>query len=119
MKRVLVVDDEPTVVKTVQIMLEEAGYHVISASDGEMALEVMREKEPDLMILDITLPKLDGHQVCRQVRSDKKFRELPIIMFTGRGGVDEIGAGMDIGATAYVMKPFDCQKLMGIVGALI
>ncbi len=114
--RVLVVDDEPVVTEVVQRYLAREGYDVVTAADGEAALNVAREWTPHLIVLDLMLPKVDGLEVCRSVRKSSK---VPIVMLTARGEeVDRI-LGLEIGADDYVVKPFSPRELVARVKAVL
>jgi DNA-binding response OmpR family regulator len=115
-KTVLVVDDEPTLVATLKYNLEREGYRVVSAGDGEKAITLARSERPDLMILDLMLPAVDGLEVCRILRREMT---LPILMLTARvGEVDKV-VGLEIGADDYVTKPFSTRELLARVRALL
>jgi two-component system phosphate regulon response regulator PhoB len=110
--RILIVDDEPETVELVRYNLERAGYSVSSAADGEEALRKARSAEPSLIVLDLTLPELDGFEVCRILRRDPLTAGIPIIMLTARAAeVDRI-VGLEIGADDYVTKPFSPRELV-------
>jgi DNA-binding response OmpR family regulator len=115
-KTVLVVDDEPTLVATLRYNLEREGYKVVAASDGEKALSVARSERPDLMILDLMLPAVDGLEVCRILRREMS---VPILMLTARAGEVDKVVGLEIGADDYVTKPFSTRELMARVRALL
>jgi DNA-binding response OmpR family regulator len=115
-KTVLVVDDEPTLVATLRYNLEREGYKVVSASDGERAIAVARSERPDLMILDLMLPAVDGLEVCRILRREMT---LPILMLTARAGEVDKVVGLEIGADDYVTKPFSTRELLARVRALL
>jgi len=100
---ILVVDDEPHVRKLVRANLESSGYKVLIAADGEEALETVEQEMPDLVILDLMLPKLDGYAVCRRIR---EFSAVPVIMLTARSAEVDLIHGFDVGADDYLTKPF-------------
>lgn len=118
-KKILVVDDEPHLVKLLKTRLEKNGYSVIVASDGQEALDKTYQENPDLIILDIMLPHIDGYHVCQTLRSDEKYKAIPIIMLTGRTLAQDIKMGMELGAVSYVQKPFKPNVLLGIIQGLI
>lgn len=118
-KKILVVDDEPLIVKLLQARLEKNGYNVVIAHDGQEALDKTYQENPDLIILDIMLPHIDGYYVCKALRSDEKYKAIPIVMLTGRTLAQDIKMGMDLGAVSYVQKPFKPNVLMGIIEGLI
>ena len=110
-KKILVVDDEVDLLKILKLNLEVKGYKVITALDGEEALEKLKSEEPNVVILDIMLPKLNGDEVCRKIRSDPVFNKTPIIMLTGKDtDIDRIVARV-IGADIYITKPSDFEQL--------
>jgi DNA-binding response OmpR family regulator len=118
-KKILVVDDEPNIVELLQARLENYGYIVSVAYDGQEALDRTYQEKPDLIILDIMLPKIDGYHVCQTLRSDKKYKAIPIIMLTARTLAQDIKMGMDLGAVSYVQKPFNPDVLLGIIQGLL
>jgi DNA-binding response OmpR family regulator len=115
-KRILVVDDEPTLVATVKYNLEREGYSVDTATDGESALDKARRGRPDLVILDVMLPVIDGFEVCRLLRREMN---VPIIMLTAKTEEVDRVVGLEIGADDYVTKPFSMRELMARVKALL
>ena len=117
-KRILIVDDEPNIVKAVSVRLEDIGYETIAAYDGEEALKKARAEKPDLIILDLMLPKVDGCDVCRILKMDEK-NPTPIIMFTAKFQPVDIRYGMAQGADAYITKPFDPKMLLDKVRELL
>ncbi len=116
MKSVLVVDDEPKIVQLARDYLEHAGFGVASASDGTEALASFRRKPPDLVVLDLGLPTLDGLDVARAIR---KSSNVPIVMLTGRGDEADRVAGLELGADDYVTKPFSPKELVARVHAVL
>ncbi len=115
-KTVLVVDDEPTLVATLKYNLEREGYRVVSAGDGEKAITLARSERPDLLILDLMLPAVDGLEVCRILRREMT---LPILMLTARVGEIDKVVGLEIGADDYMTKPFSTRELLARVRALL
>ncbi|MBN1869173.1 MAG: response regulator [Candidatus Omnitrophica bacterium] len=111
-KRILVVDDEPELVKTVQIRLQQADYEVLVAHTGLEGLEKARKEKPDLIILDLTLPEMPGEQVCREIRKDDAIAATPVIMLTAKGSEVDRVIGRVIGADYYMTKPFEHQALL-------
>lgn len=116
MKRILVVDDEPTLVATLRYNLEREGYRVTTASDGESALAAARESRPDLIVLDLMLPGLDGLDVCRILRREMT---VPILMLTAKTEEVDKVVGLELGADDYVTKPFSMRELLARVRALL
>ena len=114
--RVLVVDDDPLLVRLVRTHLEKNGYRVLAAADGEQALEVAANELPDLVVLDLMLPKLDGFEVCRRIR---EFSLVPVIMLTARGEPVDRLRGFEMGADDYLAKPFVPAELLARVRAVL
>jgi DNA-binding response OmpR family regulator len=117
--RILVVDDEPDVVSLLTLMLKSHGYEVIAATDGQSGLEKARSEIPDLILLDIMLPRLDGYKVARMLKYDEKFRHIPIIMLTAKVQEKDREVGMEMGADEYMTKPFDTGVLLAKVKAIL
>ena len=115
-KKVLVVEDEPTLVETLEYNLTRQGYDVCTAADGLAALEVARRERPDLIVLDIMLPKLDGFEVCRILRREMN---VPILMLTARTDEVDKVVGLEVGADDYLTKPFSMRELLARVKALL
>src|SRR5713226_580867 len=118
-RRILVVDDEPVLVETIAYNLEQAGYQVTTAADGSSALEAARSETPDLIILDIMLPEMDGLEVCRQLRRESNTSTTPIMMLTAKGDEIDKVVGLEVGADDYVTKPFGRRELLARVRALL
>ena len=113
--RILVADDDPDLRDIVRSVLEPAGFVVSEAADGEAAVQYLRSQPADLLILDYTMPRLTGPQVCERVRSELALRHLPIIMLTGKVEVQDKVSGINAGADDYVIKPFEPQELLARV----
>jgi DNA-binding response OmpR family regulator len=118
-RKILVVDDEAVLVETIAYNLEQAGYQVITAADGTSALEIARREAPDLVVLDIMLPEMDGLEVCRQLRREGATAATPIIMLTAKGDEIDKVVGLEVGADDYVTKPFGRRELLARVRALL
>jgi two-component system response regulator ResD len=114
--KILVVDDEPNIREVVGLYLRRDGHDVVSAGDGEQALRVFGEREPDLVVLDLMLPRISGLEVCRRMRAQ---RRVPLIMLTARGEEEERVAGLSLGADDYVVKPFSPRELAARVAAVL
>jgi DNA-binding response OmpR family regulator len=119
MHKILVVDDETVLLETIVYNLELAGFQVVTAADGASALEVAHREQPDLIILDLMLPVIDGLEVCRQLRRQTDTAETLILMLTARGDEIEKVVGLEVGADDYVTKPFSKYELMARVKALL
>jgi len=118
-KKILLVDDEKDLVDTVSFRLKASGYDVVTAYDGQEALTKTRLEKPDLIVLDLMLPKMDGYKVCRMLKFDERYKDIPIIMFTARVQESDKKMGEEVGANAYITKPFDPQNLLGKVKELL
>lgn len=112
---VLVVDDSPTVRKIVQLTLQRERIHVVTAGDGLSALAAVADEQPDLILLDIMLPRMDGYNICQVVRRNMAFRDMPIIMLSGKDGLFDKMRGKLAGSTEYITKPFDSAELVQTV----
>jgi DNA-binding response OmpR family regulator len=111
-KKILVIDDEPLVVEVLKIRLEMNDYEVITASDGVEGIERAMREKPDLILLDILMPGLDGYQVCQKLKEDRKTERIPIIMLTALGQSAGRKKGHSSGAYDYIFKPFDDEELL-------
>jgi DNA-binding response OmpR family regulator len=118
-KEILIVDDEPSIVVPIQFLMEQQGYSVLVAENGEDALDVIYKYKPDLILLDIMLPRIDGYEVCEIVRLDPEYRNIKIIFLTAKGREVEIAKGLALGANAYVTKPFSNTELVAKVKELL
>jgi DNA-binding response OmpR family regulator len=114
--KILVVDDEPNIREVVELYLRRDGHTVVSAADGEEALKLYRQIEPDLVVLDLMLPKVSGLEVCRRIQADQR---IPVVMLTARGEEEDRIVGLGIGADDYVVKPFSPRELAARVEAVL
>ena len=118
-KKILVVDDEVDLVETVRFPLELEGFDVLVSYNGEDALNQARKEKPDLIILDLMLPKLDGYKVCRLLKFDERYKHIPILMLTAKTQEKDKTLGMETGADEYITKPFEMDYLMEKVKAYL
>jgi DNA-binding response OmpR family regulator len=116
---VLVADDDPDIRSLVALRLEKSGYEVVSARDGEQALATALERVPDLALLDVMMPKLDGYEVTERLREQDETRHLPVILLTARVQESDIARGVEAGADDYVAKPFSTSELRDRVQAVL
>ena len=114
--KILVVDDDQNICELLRLYIEKEGFEVRIANDGRKALEIFEEQNPDLIMLDIMLPELDGWQVCREIR---KKSQCPIIMLTAKGEVFDKVLGLELGADDYVVKPFETKEVVARIKAVL
>lgn len=118
-EKILIVNDEEDIVTALSIRLKAMGFDVIFAYDGMSALSKAREAKPNLILLDIMIPKLDGYKICRILKFDEQYRHIPIIMITAKGADANKKMGEEVGADAYIIKPFNPEELMGKIKELL
>jgi len=118
-KKILLVEDEPEFRMALRMRLEANGYEIIEAEDGVMGLDLARNQKPDLIVLDIMLPKMDGFKVARLLKFDEKHKHIPIIMLTARAQQSDKETGLAVGANAYLTKPFKPQEILDIIARLL
>ncbi|CAB1067491.1 hypothetical protein JY97_06125 [Alkalispirochaeta odontotermitis] len=118
-KEILIVDDEPSIVVPIQFLMEQQGYSVLIAENGHDALDMIYQYHPDLILLDIMLPGIDGYEVCEIVRLNPKLRGIKIIFLTAKGREVEIAKGLALGADAYITKPFSNADLVAKVKMIL
>jgi DNA-binding response OmpR family regulator len=118
-KEILIVDDEPNVLVPIQFLMEQQGYRVMTAERGEDALDLIYQYKPDLVLLDIMLPGIDGYEVCEIIRLNPDFRDIKIIFLTAKGRESEIAKGLALGADDYISKPFSNTTLVARVKELL
>ena len=118
-KKILLVDDEDNIVTILEARLIANGYDVVTASDGQDGLAKARAENPDLIILDVMLPKIDGFKVCRMLKFDDQYKHIPIILFSARTQDSDLDTGKQQGADAYITKPFQPEVLLAKIKELI
>lgn len=118
-KKILIVDDEPSIIVPVQFLMEQNGYDVLVAFSGEEAMEIIAEKEVDLILLDIMLPVIDGFEVCQRVRENPQWNKIKIILLTALGSDANVEKGIALGADAYITKPFSNVDIVEKVKELL
>ena len=118
-EKILIADDEESLVEFIGRALKKQGYRVITAYDGDNALFLIGEELPDLVILDLMMPLMDGWEVCRRAKSDSATRDIPILMLTARSSPDDAVQGLDLGADDYMRKPFSLNELLARVRVLL
>jgi len=119
MKSILIVDDEPNILLSLEFLMKQAGYEVHTSADGEDALQQIHSTIPDLVLLDINMPKRNGYEVCETVRADPKLSSVKIIMLTAKGRDVEREKGLALGADDYVVKPFSTQEVVDKVNEIL
>ena len=118
-KKVLIVDDERNIVTALEFLLQKNGYEVRVAATGEEALAQLEAFRPDLVLLDVMMPKVSGYEVCQRVRSRPEWRGIKIVMLSAKGREVEVSKGMSLGADLYVTKPFSNTELVATIGRLL
>lgn len=118
-RSVLVVDDEPNIVLSIKFLMKQKGYEVRTASNGAEALAALHDQVPDLILLDVMMPKPDGYEVCQKIRATAQWRDIPVIMLTAKGREVEREKGFAMGADDYITKPFATQELVAKVQAIL
>ena len=117
--RVLIVDDDKVIQQLLEVNLELEGYEIAKASNGEEALSRVRDFGPDLVLLDVMMPKVDGREVCRRMKADPAMAEIPVIFLSARAQDMDVESGLELGASAYITKPFDPVELLDTVSRVL
>ncbi|MEQ1833236.1 MAG: response regulator [Candidatus Eisenbacteria bacterium] len=117
--KILVVDDEIYIVHILDFSLGMEGYEVVTALDGEQALEKARSEKPDLIVLDIMMPKLDGYETCKRLKADAETKDMPVILLSAKGRNVDQKVGFEVGADDYITKPFSPRKLVERINAIL
>ena len=115
MTKILIVDDEEDIVESLSFMLQTQGYETICAYDGEEGLKLAKEENPDLIMLDVMMPKINGYKICRLLKYDAKYKNIPIIMLTARSQESDKAIGEETGADEYITKPFEFNDVLEIM----
>jgi DNA-binding response OmpR family regulator len=118
-KKVLIVDDEVNIVISLEFLMEQAGYELRVAQNGQEAMEAVESFQPDLILLDVMMPKVNGFDVCRRIREDPARKNTKIVMLTAKGREVEVTKGLALGADAYITKPFSTKELMAEVRRIL
>lgn len=118
-RNVLIVDDEPNIVLSLKFLIAQQGYEVRAAYSGEEALQSLRAQVPDLILLDVMMPKPDGYEVCQKIRATPEWKDIPVIMLTAKGRDVERQKGLAMGADDYITKPFATHELVSKVRAML
>ena len=119
-KRILIIDDEPDIMDIATVRLKHLGYEIISAIDAEEGMDILKRDTPDLILLDLLLPKMQGDELCKKLKSDEKYKKIPIVLFTASAIRPNLPQMLkDIGADACILKPFDPKELLNTVKKFI
>ncbi|MEA2516553.1 MAG: hypothetical protein QOG16_391 [Actinomycetota bacterium] len=116
-KRILIADDDPVILRLIQVNLELEGYEVLTANNGQEAVDMATAEHPDLVILDIMMPRLDGYQACEMLKAADATKEIPVIFLSAKAQQGDIEKGQSFGVAAYLTKPFDPSELIEVVEA--
>lgn len=117
--RVLIVEDEPHIVLSLEFLLQREGYETTAAADGEEGLALVRRLRPDVVLLDIMMPRRNGYEVCQAIKADPELRRIPVIMLSAKAQEVEVLRGLELGATAYIAKPFGNAEVLEAVRAAL
>ncbi|HET8541076.1 MAG TPA: response regulator [Anaeromyxobacter sp.] len=118
-KRILIVDDEPNIVVSLEWLMKREGFDTAVAADGEAALAAVARDAPDLVVLDVMLPTMNGFEVCRRIRSEPRWSGIKILILTAKGRDTEVAKGLGLGADAYVTKPFSTKDLVAQIKQMV
>lgn len=117
--KILIVDDEPNIVISLEFLMKREGFEVFVANDGDAGLEQIAAQRPDLVLLDVMMPKRNGYEVCQAIRTNPSWQDMKVIMLTAKGRDTEVAKGMAMGADAYMTKPFSTKELVSQVKQLL
>jgi twitching motility two-component system response regulator PilG len=113
--KVMVIDDSNTIRRTAEALLKKAGYEVFTATDGFEAMSVIADKEPDIVFVDIMMPRLDGYQTCQLIKNNKKFKDMPVVMLSSKDGLFDRARGRIAGSEEHINKPFTQEELIEVI----
>ncbi len=116
--RIVVIDDDPTIVKVVRIILQTNGFEVIEALNGAEALDLVENELPDIVLLDIMMPEMDGFEVLRRLKENEATKEIPVVFLTAKTGAEYVNRGVEMGASEYIIKPFSPAALIAKINEL-
>jgi DNA-binding response OmpR family regulator len=119
MPRILIVDDEPNIVLALEVLMKREGYEIRTVGDGERAVEAAETFRPDLILLDVMMPRMDGFEVCQRIRADASLKDISIVMLTAKGREVEREKGLALGADLYITKPFSTREVVQKVKELL
>lgn len=117
--KLLVIDDEPEITQIIEAFLENAGHQVITENSSVMGIERAKELKPDLILLDIMMPNMDGYQICDELKKTDETSDIPVIFLTGKDSRDDRGRSFQVGGDMFVKKPFSCERLLEIVNIVL
>jgi DNA-binding response OmpR family regulator len=117
--KVLIADDEPNIVVSLEYLMKRSGYQVSIARDGQEALDTIRRERPRLVLLDVMMPRKNGHEVCQELRADEQIKDTLVLMLTAKGRDTDIDKGLGVGADAYMTKPFATKELVAKVAEML
>lgn len=118
-QKILIADDEPNIVAAIEFLLQQNGFEVAIARNGEEALKLVEANLPDLVLLDVMMPKKSGYEVCARIRERSEWRHIKVVMLSAKGRESEVTKGLSMGADLYVTKPFSTRELMAKIKALL
>ena len=120
-KKILIADDEPNILISLEYLMKREGYRVVLAHDGQEACDLIAREHPDLVLLDVMMPKKTGFEVCHEIRANETFKDMPILLLTAKGRDTDVAKGLAMGANDYMIKPFStkdlAQKVRDLLGA--
>jgi DNA-binding response OmpR family regulator len=118
-KRILIADDEPSIVAALEYLLQQGGYEVLIARNGDEALGLIEERAPDLVLLDVMMPRRSGYEICDHIRKRPEWKHIKVVMLSAKGRDAEVSKGLAMGADLYVTKPFSTRELMAKISGLL